>query len=157
MNFAIFKNLRNFVNLFVGIGSAVLFFDLTYYAMSSLPGYEEEMCVMGAGLNFWNIMFSVLLSIKFGLLMAATVELHKIRKSQVVASSVGGIGFVLGSLTVFCTACTLPVFTVFGAAISLSFISFYSFQIKFFSLVLMAMGLHMLNKKLNKSCSRCIK
>ncbi len=155
MNFAILKNLANPSRALVALGSAVLFFDLSYYAMAYLPGEKNLMCVIGAGLTTVNMIFSLILSLMFGIVVSGVVSLYKQRKVGLAASSASGIGFVVGAFTVFCTACTIPVFTVLGAAVSLSFFTTYELYFKIVSMILMLYGLYLLNKQLKEECQVC--
>jgi hypothetical protein len=155
MNLAVVKNLSRPNYLFTMIGASFLFFDFNYYVMVTLPGTRDLMCVIGAGLTFWNIVFSVILSLLFGVMLVGVIELYRMKKSKVVVGSLSGVGLLLGSMTIFCTACTIPVFTVFGAAISLSFFTSYQIVFKILSILAMLWGLNLLNKQLNDECKVC--
>lgn len=155
MNLAVFKILSRPNYIFTMIGASFLFFDLNYYVMATLPGTRDLMCVIGAGLNFWNIVFTIILSLLFGIMLAGAIELYKKKKSRIVIGSLSGVGLFLGTMTLFCTACTIPVFTVFGAAISLSFFTTYQIVFKALSILAMLWGLNLLNKQLNNECKVC--
>ncbi len=151
----LFKGLKNPVNLLIMLGSSLIFFDINYYAMANLPGSRDLACVMGAGLHFWNIIFSIAISLMLGFLVSGMIDLYRQKSSKVVTGSISGIGLIFGTLTVFCTACTIPVISIFGAAISLSFFTDYEIWFKIASLILMSYGLYRLNKQLIGECEVC--
>ncbi len=156
MNSAILRNLKNPFYSMIALGSSVLFFDLSYYFMANLPGTRNNMCVIGAGLTTLNIAFSVALSILTGIMVASVFALYRKRKSSLIAtSSLSGVGLIVGSFTVFCAACTIPVFTLFGLSLSLGFFTTYDLPIKIVSMLLMLVSLYLINNQLNDTCEIC--
>lgn len=140
----------------IGIG-APIFYGL-YLTMSRLVGYENETCTIGAGLNLENILFSILISIFTGMMALGFWELFKrnsFNRSNLITGSSLSVGGIIGALTVFCTLCTIPVISVFGVAISLSFFTTYNTLFKLLSLLFFVIGLGMLDKQLLKDCQRC--
>lgn len=156
MNIAVLKNLRNPIYLFTMLGTTVLLFDVNYYMMANLPGTRDRMCVIGAYLTPGNILFSVGLSVLTGIMVAAFVALFREKRGRLAASStVSGVGFLLGSLTVFCTFCTIPVISLFGLSLGLSFFTTYNLAFKIISMVFMLGGIYLINKQLADECVVC--
>jgi hypothetical protein len=148
--------LKNPTSLLVMLGFAFLLFDVQYLMMSQLPGSRDEMCVMGAGLNAPNITFAILMSLMGGLFLVGFIETIKARKSSFKALSTSSTGAVLGSLTVFCPACTLPVLSVFGASYGFTFFTTYELWIKGVSLILISCGLYQIDKQIKGNCTFCV-
>lgn len=148
--------LKNPISLFLMLGFSFIFFDLQYLIMAKLPGTENEMCVMGAGLNFSNMVFAVTISLMAGLFVAGFANTLQKSKSSYGTLSLSGIAALIGTLTVFCTACTIPVVSIFGLAVGISFFTTYNIWFKLISLTLMAIGLYQLNKQLKDECERCV-
>jgi uncharacterized membrane protein YdcZ (DUF606 family) len=137
--------------------AASIFYGL-YLTMARLTGYENETCTIGAGLNIQNILFSSLISVFTGMMALGFLELFRrnnFSRSNLLTGSSLSVGGVLGALTVFCTLCTIPVISVFGMAISLSFFTTYNTLFKLLSLLFFVIGLGMLDKQLLKDCQRC--
>lgn len=155
MRLEIIKNLQRPSALFLAIGFSVLFFDLSYYFMSTLPGHKDLACVIGAGLTFWNMMFSIALSLMAGVMVAGIFALYKKHKSRLAVSSLSGFGVLIGTMTIFCTACTLPVISLFGLSIGLTFFTTYNLTFKILSLAVMATGLYLLNGQMADKCKIC--
>lgn len=155
MRLEIIKNLRRPSALFLAIGFSVLFFDLSYYFMRTLPGHKDLACVIGAGLTFWNTMFSIALSLMAGVMVAGIFALYKKRQSKLAVSSLSGFGVLIGTMTIFCTACTLPVISLFGLSIGLTFFTTYNLTFKILSLAVMMAGLYLLNRQLADECEVC--
>jgi|CXWL01.1.fsa_nt_gi hypothetical protein len=153
---AIFSILKKPTPFLVMLGFAFIFFDLQFLIMSKLPGSENEMCVMGAGLNLSNILFAIAISLMGGLFVAGFTQTFKKNKASYGTLSLSGIAAVIGTLTVFCTACTIPVLSIFGLAIGISFFTTYNIWFKVISLALMGFGLYQLNKQLKGECDRCV-
>lgn len=158
MELNIFKNLKNPVSLMVALGVAVLFFDLNYYFISTLPGEVGNACVPGANFTPVNVGFAVLLSLLAGVMVSGVIDLYRLRRGQAgVGSALSAVGLLVGTFTVFCTACTIPFITLFGLSIGLGFFSVYNLSFKIVSLVLMLGGLHFLNQQLREGCKVCKK
>lgn len=148
--------LKNPTSLLVLLGFAFLLFDLQYIMMSQLPGYENEMCVMGAGLKPSNILFAIVMSLMGGLFAVGFYETLKQRNTSFKALSFSGVGALLGSMTVFCAACTLPVLSLFGLAFGFSLFTTYDIWFKVISLVLISYGLYQIDKQIKGNCSFCV-
>lgn len=156
MKLEILKNLKKPIYLFTMLGTTFLFFDINYYMMANLPGTRDYMCVIGAYLTLWNISFSVVLSLLTGLMVAAFVALFREKRGGLAASStVSGIGLLLGSFTVFCTFCSIPVISLFGLSLGLSFFTTYNLAFKIISMALMLGGVYLINKQLANECVVC--
>lgn len=148
----ILRNLARPQSLVIAISTMLVIFNISYYMMANLPGYRKNMCVIGAGLTPLNIVYSLIIAIMSGILIANLPSLLKIRSAS---SSAGGVGAIaLGGFTLFCPLCTLPAISLFGISFSLSFFTTYDIWIKALSLVLMGWSLYMVNKKL--SCEICL-
>ena len=147
----IFANLRNTKASILALSVALVFFNINYYIMANLPGYEDLACTIGAGLTPFNIIYSVMMSLLSGILVGNMPQFIKIRSLK--SSSPGFTGAALGSFTIFCPLCTLPAISMFGLSISLAFFTTYDIWIKALSLILMLWSLFIINKKL--SCNIC--
>ncbi len=144
--------------MLVAIAVAGAFFALNIYTIKNLPGAGDLYCSIGDAYTPTNVLFSAIISLSAGVMAAGIYQLFQIRKTVAVlkSSSTTVLGLVTGFFTAFCTACTLPFITVFGASISLTFISEYEIEFKLLSLVLMFLGLYLLNNQL-KGCEVCAK
>ncbi len=153
----IFTNLKRLKYLFVFLGVALIAFDISYYMMSVLPGTRDSMCMMGANLTPVNLAFAGLLSLLTGVLFAGFIQLFfvKLAKQKAMMSSLSGMGFLAGSLSVICPACTLPVISLFGITVWTDFISDHDVLLKLVSLAMMAGSLYLLNSQLKNTCVFC--
>lgn len=153
----LFSNLKQLKYLLAAVGVAVLMFDVSYYAMSVLPGSRNNMCVMGANLTPVNILFTLVLSAMIGILVAGLVALitQKYLKNRMALTSLSGLGFLVGTLSVICTACTLPVISLFGLTIWLDFFTRQEILFKVLSLGMMAVALFLLNRQMKNACAAC--
>ena len=149
--------LKNPVYALLGLGFAFLFFDIQFYIMATMPGYRDLMCVEGAGLTLENIIFAAIISLATGLFVVGFYHTLKMRASSYRLLSLSGAGALIGSVTVFCPACALPVLSVFGFGIGLSFLTTYNLAFKILSLVLIAVGLYQVNKQVMGTCESCVK
>ena len=143
-------------NLF--LATVLVMFGGNYYVMATFPGNKDFMCLPGANLTAPNILFALTLSIMTGLLIAGFVRLFKLRSSRhkTTIKSLTGLGVLIGIFTTFCTLCTIPIITLFGASISLGFFTDYSSELKVISLIFMSLALYFLNKQLNNECDWCV-
>ncbi len=153
------KNLANPTYLMAFFGAAVLFFDFQYYLMSTLPGSRDNMCVDGINLTPVNIVFSILLSLLFGMMLANLVALfgkQVTKKKKASLTSVTGVGLWIGAMTLFCPACSLPVISVFGLSLGFEFVNDFNLWIKLASMALMVYSLVMVNRQLSGACKSCV-
>lgn len=159
MKLKIFTNLKDSFYGLMALGSAFLFFDINYYFMRYMPGHKDLQCIVGANFTAANIAFSVFYSILAGILVSAVIATAKMRhrKSAAGAGSLTGIGMFLGSMTVFCPACTIPVVSLFGFSFGLSFFTEFDWQLKVISVILMLVAFWVLNKQLDDDCEICKK
>ncbi len=129
-------------------------FALSYYAMAHLPGERDLMCVMGAGLTGGNIVFSAFMSVFAALIVLGIVDLVRMKAaaSSIKLGSTSMIGLVAGMLTTFCTLTTIPVISLFGVGVSLSFFTDYEIYFKLGSLFLLGMSLYLVNNQLRGQC-----
>ena len=124
--------------------------------MATLPGGSDmDVCDVGASLTSSNIMFATLYSALFGVMVAGLRELHEKRKVSAKTSALSGVGMVVGSLTLFCSVCTIPLLSLFGLSTVLAFFTEYNALAKIFSLVLIGAGLYSMNKQLDGVCRNC--
>ena len=143
------------MSLLIILSVSLVLFNINYYMMANLPGFENNMCVIGAGLTPLNVIFSIILSVMTGVFVAALVELFKQRRAKLANASVSGIGLLIGTFTIFCTWCTIPVISLFGISLSLSVFVDYNLGIKIISIILMSTGLYLLSKQLKEDCLVC--
>lgn len=151
------KMKRVFLNptyIFLSLGIGVLIFDIGYLTMANLPGERNFACVEGAYLTPFNLIYMAVFGLLSGLFISGFLELYKLKaaKNQSKLVSLSGIGFVFVGLTTFCTACTLPVISVFGFSIGLSLFTTYNIYFKLAALVSMLAALFLLNRRINEKC-----
>jgi hypothetical protein len=158
MKAPVLKNLKEARYLLVFIGSAFLLFDFSYYLMSTLPGSKDYMCVEGANLTPENIIFSIILSLMVGVMAAGLINLFTIQtaKSKAKLTSIGGIGLGIGSLTMFCSVCTLPILSLFGLSVVFELFLEYSLIFRTISFLMLGTALFLLNKQLLEGCKKCV-
>jgi len=134
------------------------FFYLNYYLMANMIGEQDFMCVMGGGLTPFNITFALIISAIASLVVVGFLENQKNRssKSSLKMGSASAVGLTLGTLTSFCTLCSLPVLTLFGLSIPITFLTDYELYFKFASFFLLIGGLYLVNRELKKGCTRCV-
>ena len=133
-------------NIFIFLGVSVLVFDVQYYLMANLPGSANLQCIPGGNLTMINVIFSIALSILAGVMIVSLIELAGRRSMKREGAS--WLGLMLGMLTAFCTACTIPVISLFGLSFSLVFFTEYELYFKLASVGLMLWGLYLLNRQL---------
>lgn len=157
MKLHIFSNLKTPKYLLIFLGSALVLFDLNYYLMSSLPGSRNEMCVMGVNLTAGNILFSIVLSLLTGLLIAGLFGLLAKRGAHKKAAltSLSGVGLGVGALTFFCPLCALPVISIAGLSVVLQLFNDYNLLFKLASLLIIGAALFMMNRQLADDCQEC--
>ncbi len=147
---------------YIGIFSTVFagIFYFNYYLMANLPGERNLMCVLGAGLTRFNIIFAFLMSLLAGFVVVGFVQSLKNRSVgkgvNMKSTSTSIIGLGLGTLTTFCTFCSLPVISLFGFSVGLSFFTDYEIYFKVASIILLMGSFYYVNKELLKGCSRCV-
>ncbi len=139
--------------IFVALGVAMLVFDFNYYLMSTMIGSRNHACVVGANLTTANLFFSAFFSVLCGVLGAGVVALYRQRRRGIKASAISGVGMILGIFTMFCTACTFPIISLFGLSFGVGFFTDYSIGFQILSLLFLAYGLFTLNGQLE--CEKC--
>ena len=158
----VLKNLGDIRYLFLFLGVAFLVFDFNYYLMSTMPGSRNEMCVMGINLTAENIIFSLILSLLTGIVIAGVFAVIAKRARQrmaarkVALTSLSGVGLGVGLLTVFCPICAVPLFSMFGLSMVFQMFNDYNLVFKIVSLVFLAGSLLMLNRQLSDECAECV-
>ena len=162
MKVHVLKNLGDIRYLFLFLGVAFLVFDFNYYLMSTLPGSRNEMCVMGINLTAENIIFSVVLSLLTGIVIAGVFAVFARRAAQrraagkVALTSLSGVGVGVGLLTVFCPICALPLFSMFGMSVFFQLFNDFNLVFKILSLVFLAGSLFLLNRQISDECAECV-
>lgn len=152
----VLESLKNPVSLFTFLGVAVLFFDLNYYFMVNLPGTVGLACAPGANLTATNMIFSILLSLLTALMVSGVMMLYRQRSSgKKSAAGIAGVAAIIGTFTVFCTTCSIPIISLFGLSVGLTFFTTYNLAFKIVSLLLMIIGLYYLEKQLRGNCQMC--
>jgi hypothetical protein len=154
----IFKNLKTPKYFLVALGTAFIVFDILFVLMASLPGTQNEMCVMGGNLTAGNIFYSIFFSILVGIVIAGFLALadKNIKTRKMTMGSISGVGAGLGFLTAFCTVCTIPVISFLGLSISLEFFTYNNLFVKIISVCLIAYAIFRLNKQLEGQCDVCV-
>ena len=155
---SLIKILKTPKYLLTALGVAFILFDLQFYIMATLPEVKDNMCMLGAALTLLNIIFSIVLSILIGILIVGFIALvlQKSGKQKIAISGFAGLGLASGTLTVFCTLCTLPVITLFGSSLWLAFFTDYNLLAKIISLVMLLLALYLLNRQLKYECKKCV-
>lgn len=139
-----------FMAVFAGLGY------LNYYLMANLPGEKDLMCVLGGGLTASNGLFAIIMSIMAGLIVIGFLETLKHRsKGRFKLGGTATLGMGLGTLTAFCSLCTIPVISLFGISLGLSFLTDYEAYIKALSLLLLGVSLYLVNQQQRKDCGIC--
>ncbi len=133
-----------------------LVFYLNYYAMAKLPGTDGYACIIGANLTPLNILFSAVISIMSGMLVAGLIAIKKNGTVRAEAGGAAGFGVLIGTLTSFCTICTIPVISLFGVSLGLAFLTEFAVYVKVVSLILMSLAVYLVNAQLKKECKLCI-
>lgn len=156
-DFIILSILKERLYLLIMAVVALLFFGVNYYIMVTSIGSRDNMCVIGGALTWKNIIFSAILSALIGIMVAGTVKFISTkfistRKINLGSTSFLSLGAVIGEFTLFCTLCTLPVISIAGLSLGLSFFTVYNNTFKVISLFLVLLSIYMLNKKLNHEC-----
>lgn len=157
MTFFDLLNQKKYLVLFLLVSAG--FFALNYQLMARLPGGGKNlMCEVGGGLTPENLTFGFVLSAMGGLLITGFIALLSQKKAKVgwKAGSASTLGMGVGLLTTFCTLCTLPVISLFGLGVGLSFFTEYELWFKVLSLILLGASLYLLNKQLKEQCRRCV-
>ncbi len=158
MGLRVLNNLKNPANLIVSVGIFAIFFSVNYYFMSRLPGEVNFTCVPRGALTPTNLIFGVIISVLTAVMIVGLVTLYKEKTKSLRRHSVAGItgiGVVIGTFTVFCTACTIPVVSLFGFSVGLSFFTDYNLTFKVISLTLMVIGIYFLERQLRDECLIC--
>lgn len=134
-----------------------ILFWFNYYLMVHLVGSRDMMCVMGAGFTPFNMTFAFLMSSMAGLMAVGFFENLRNRTalSRVKVGSTSVLGLTMGTLTSFCTLCSLPALSLFGSSVSLGFFTEYEIYFKVISLVLLGIGFYVVNKEVKEGCKRC--
>lgn len=147
--------LKKPLNLSLFLGVSVAFFAANYYAMKNLPHSNGFMCILGGNVTPLNITLGLILSLSAGLLVAALFEQFKQKQTQQAlrVGSASGVGMIMGTLTSFCTICSVPIISLFGIGTAMSFISQYQLYFRIGSIALMFIGLYLINKQLKSQCS----
>ena len=116
------------------------------------------MCIEGANLTSSNIIFSLTLSMLMGVVGVGMIALfaQNYAKNKAALTSLSGVGLLIGSLSVICTACTLPVISLFGLTIWLDFFTNYEGIFKVVSLGMMVISIYLLNQQLKNACTICV-
>jgi len=154
----IIAQLKQLKYFFIFVGVAALMFDISYYVMSTLPGSRDSMCVVGANITPLNIGFTAIMSLLIGILMVGFIALfaQNYAKNKAGLTSLSGMGMLVGTMSVICTACTLPVISLFGFSIWLDFFTDYEVLFKVLSFGMIAASLYLLNQQLKNECKLCV-
>jgi hypothetical protein len=101
--------------------------------------------------------YASVLAILTGVAVVGIISLTHIRaaKNKIALSSLSGIAVLMGTLTAFCTLCTLPVISFFGISIGLSAFTDFNPWFKAISLLLMGISIYLINMQLQNQCGIC--
>jgi hypothetical protein len=157
MKFNLHRPFKEIKYLLVAMGSAFLVFDLNYYLMLKLPGSRNEMCVMGVNLNAGNVVFSIVLSLLTGILLAGMIAVFAghVSRNKAALASVTGMGLGIGTFTLFCPICAVPILSIGSASLFFQLFNDYNFVFKLLAVVLVGVALIILNSQLTE-CEECV-
>lgn len=152
--FPIITILKSPINFSLFTFVTVAFFGMNYYALLKLPYSDGFMCIQGGNVTTTNVLFSLAISVVAGLVASGLFEQNhrKATDGSVKIGSTSSAGLVLGTLTSFCTLCSLPVISLLGVGGLLAFMSEHLSLFKGLSLVILGVSAYLLNKQLKNSC-----
>lgn len=141
-------------NFLIALGSAFLIFDISFYAMKTLPGTINKTCAIGANFNMQNLIFAGIFSILMGVIIVGLITLvkHKQAKRKNKIASLTGLAAILSGGTMFCSLCTLPILATLGLASFLYFFLEYSLIFQIISLILVIFSLYLIDQQLADNC-----
>lgn len=154
MSWPIFSNLKKPTYLLVALGSAFILFDISVYFMLNLVGTDGYSCIPGGNFTIGNIVFSGIISIMTGIIIAGLIALIKQKQTenQIALSSLSGLALIIGTLTIFCGVCTLPILSAFGLATIIHLFVDFNIYFKLASIILLAFSLYQINRQLSRNC-----
>ncbi|PIQ79463.1 hypothetical protein COV81_02140 [Candidatus Peregrinibacteria bacterium CG11_big_fil_rev_8_21_14_0_20_41_10] len=155
MALPLLTNLKDAKYGLTAFGVAFIIFDISFYLMLTLPGTRNNACVDGANLTITNLIFALLVSILMSILVAGFIRLYaqKQVENKAALASLSGLGLIIGSFTLFCGICTIPLLSVFGLAFIANLFTDYNIAFKTISIILMLITTYLLNQQLANKCS----
>jgi hypothetical protein len=156
---SILKLIKRPTYFFVALATTILLFDVQFYMLKILPGNINQSCYPGAYFTSFNIFFAFIISALIALNLIGFIHLihSKVTNQLAVTGPLSLIGFIFAAMTSFCTLCVIPVISLFGISISLTFFTDYIELFKLLSLTALIISTYLLNKQIQKNCSWCIK
>lgn len=139
------------------LGMSTLFFVVQLYIMYKLPSSNNYMCYVGGNLTYTNISFSLIQSILISIIIIGIVIQVQLKayKNSIKLFSLSGLGAMLGTLTLFCPLCVLPLISILGVSISMHFFLEYNLLIKIISTILLLFGAYLVSSQLEGTCKIC--
>lgn len=125
--------------------------------MKNLPGTNGYQCVLGANLTPINLAFAFFISSLSALALLGFFELFHQKKKALALEmlSLSSVGTLFGTLTSFCALCTLPVLSLFGVSISLSWFTDFHLYFQIGSVVILLIVVVLLEKQIRGNCIVC--
>lgn len=148
----ILKNPAFFL-LFLGFLSILL--TANAYFVFFLPGSNGYACIPGGNITASNIIFALFLSFSTAFLLTAMIyvfQMPKVCSIGIKSKIMGftGISATSGIFTVFCTLCTLPLFSLLGVSVGFSFFTIYNGWFKGISILFSLISLIVIQKHLKQ-------
>jgi hypothetical protein len=130
-------------------------FMLIYFIVDRLNmTYAEMKVVYGTYLVVLNIILNVVMSLASALLMNLSTAMVELKGKEGVASNLGFFSVLFGILTYGCTSCVIAFFASVGIAFSVIALPLAGFPYKIISLLLVAGGLYLITRELNKGACK---
>lgn len=125
--------------------------------MKNLPGTNGYQCILGANLTSINLTFAFFISVLSSWALLGFFELfqQKQKKFALEMISISSIGTLFGTLTSFCALCTLPVLSLFGISVSLSWFTDFHLYFQVGSVVILLIVVFLLEKQIRGNCIVC--
>ncbi len=138
------------------LGCTTLLLTANAYFIFFLPGSNGYACIPGENITTKNILFGVFLSLSTAFLLTALVFIMQMPKTcsirtQGKLASITGVSTISGIFTVFCTVCTLPIFSILGVSVGFSIFTIYNGWFKIISIIFSIIGIIFANQYLKRN------
>ncbi len=122
-----------------------IYFIVDYLNMS----YEDMALTYGVYLVVINIIVNIIMAILSTLLMNLSTAMVEIKGKESVASNLGFVSVLFGTLTYGCTGCVIAFFAAVGITFSVIALPLAGFPYKIISLVLILVGLFIVLRQIH--------